>query len=131
MENWRSCMAEIKTRKPQPTLSERVDKIIAAAGLPAPQAEYRFHSVRKWRFDRAWPEIRLALEIDGTGRHNTVAGMANDDEKINEAIIQGWAVLRVNAKLISATGLPGKGARKLPYEPLVSVLARAYQSRIT
>jgi hypothetical protein len=115
--------------QPKLTLSDKVDKAIAEAGLPAPQAEYRFHSVRKWRFDRAWPELKLALEIDGNGRHNTIAGMANDDEKINEAIILGWSVLRVNAKLIAATGLPGKGARKLPYEPLVSVLARAYNAR--
>jgi hypothetical protein len=120
-----------KVRKPKLSLSDKVDQAIAEAGLPAPLAEYKFHTVRKWRFDRAWPELKLALEIDGNGRHNTIAGMANDDEKINEAIILGWSVLRVNAKLIAATGLPGKGARKLPYEPLVSVLARAYQARKT
>jgi hypothetical protein len=106
-----------------------VDKAIQEAGLPAPAREYRFHPKRLWRFDLAWPEQKLALEIDGNGRHNTVAGMANDDEKINEAIILGWHVLRFNAKLIAATGLPGKGKRKLPYESLVSVIKRAWISR--
>lgn len=44
--------------------------------LPAPVAEYRFHETRKWRFDHAWPDRKLALEIDGGvwqnggGRHN-------------------------------------------------------------
>jgi hypothetical protein len=108
-----------------------VDKAIQEAGLPAPAREYRFHSKRLWRFDLAWPEIKLAIEIDGNGRHNTVAGMANDDEKINEAGLLGWTVLRFNAKLIAATGQPGKGARKLPYEPLVSVLRRAWSVKCT
>lgn len=94
-----------------------------------PQKEYRFHPVRKWRFDLAYPEILLAIEIDGTGRHNTVAGMAADNEKINEAQILGWVVIRVNAKNIAATGKPGTGARKMPYEPLKDVLKRAWESR--
>jgi hypothetical protein len=108
-----------------------VDKAIQEAGLPAPAREYRFHHKRLWRFDLAWPEIKLAIEIDGNGRHNTVAGMANDDEKLNEAQILGWHVLRFNAKLIAATGLPGKGTRKLPYEPLASVLRRAWSVKST
>jgi hypothetical protein len=118
-----------RTAKPKPNLTERVLVAVRDAGLPEPVTEYQFHHKRKWRFDLCWPEQRLALEIDGTGRHNTIAGMANDDEKINEAIILGWSVLRCNAKLIAATGLPGKGARKLPYEPLSSVLWRAWQAR--
>jgi very-short-patch-repair endonuclease len=108
-----------------------VVKAIREAGLPAPVREHPFHPVRRWRFDFAWPEQKLALEVDGTGRHNTVAGMANDNEKINEAQIMGWTVIRANAKNVAATGKPGKGARKLPYEPLVSVLARAWASRNT
>ena len=121
--------APVRQKAPQPSLSERVEVAIRNAGLPEPVKEFRFHSKRKWRFDYAWPDHRLALECDGNGRHNTVAGMANDDEKLNEAIILGWAILRVNAKLVAATGQPGTGARKLPYEPLASVLARAWAAK--
>jgi len=120
--------AQVKQqKKPKVTLSEKVERAIQEAGLPMPQKEYRFHPVRKWRFDLAYPEILLAIEIDGTGRHNTVAGMAADNEKINEAQILGWTVIRANAKNIAATGKPGTGKRKLPYEPLASLLARAYR----
>lgn len=109
------------------TLKDKVIEAVREAGIPEPVEEYAFALPhRRWRFDLAWPAAKLAVEIDGTGRHNTIAGMANDDEKINEAIILGWRVLRFNAKLIAATGKPGKGARKLPYEPLSSVLARAW-----
>lgn len=59
--------------------------------------EYKFHPTRKWRFDFAWPSQRLALEIDGRGRHQTVVGVRADCEKNNEAIRLGWRVLRVPA----------------------------------
>ena len=48
-----------------------------------------------------WPAPKLALEIDGGvflkdggGRHNRGAGYRNDTEKLNEAIILGWYVMR-------------------------------------
>ena len=34
---------------------------IERAGLPAPVAEFRFHPVRRWRLDYAWPEGFVAL----------------------------------------------------------------------
>lgn len=62
------------------------------------EAEYRFHPTRKWRFDFAWPEKRLAVELDGVvwmgrGRHQTPTGMRGDCDKGNEAIRHGWRVL--------------------------------------
>lgn len=66
--------------------------------LPYPEREYRFHPTRKWRFDFAWPELQVAVEIDGGGwtggRHSTGAGMAQDCDKRNAATARGWKVLR-------------------------------------
>lgn len=59
--------------------------------------EYRFHPERRWRFDFAWPSQRLALEIDGRGRHQTVVGTRQDCEKLNAAVALGWAVMRFPA----------------------------------
>lgn len=69
-----------------------------------PQREYRFHPTRRWRFDFAWPSIKLAMEIDGgtwAGKsgHNSGAGIARDIEKINEAVILGWRVLRATTNM--------------------------------
>jgi DNA-binding CsgD family transcriptional regulator len=36
--------------------------------LPKPVEEYKFHPKRKWRIDRAWPDHKLAVEIEG-GAH--------------------------------------------------------------
>lgn len=66
--------------------------------LPEPQTEYRFDDARRWRFDFAWPDRRLAVEVNGgewsEGRHNRAGGMAADYEKLNAATIAGWRVLQ-------------------------------------
>jgi|GEM_PF-565684 len=68
------------------------------AGIQAPVAEYRFHRTRKWRFDYAWPDFKVALEIEGGvwtgGRHTRGAGFLRDIEKYNAAAVAGWTVLR-------------------------------------
>jgi very-short-patch-repair endonuclease len=60
--------------------------------------EYMFHKNRKWRFDFAFAEAMLAVEIDGGtwqyGRHNRPSAISEDMEKLNEAAILGWKVLR-------------------------------------
>jgi len=69
-------------------------------GLPRPTPEYRF-SARKWQFDWAFVEDRVALEVEGGaflpsgGRHTRGAGFRRDLEKYNEATARGWRILRV------------------------------------
>ena len=59
--------------------------------------EHRFHETRRWRFDFAFPSVRLAVEIEGRGRHQSVKGVRDDCEKYNEATRLGWRVLRFPA----------------------------------
>lgn len=72
--------------------------LLTFPGLPAPVPEYRFHPTRKWRYDYAWPDHRIALEIDGGiwtgGRHTRGAGYLGDMEKLNAAALLGWRVFR-------------------------------------
>ena len=79
---------------------------ISNLGLPPPVLEYEFHKKRKWRFDFAWPDLMLALEIDGgtwiEGRHNQKVGFVNDLEKFNEANLLGWCVLRVTSDWVKS-----------------------------
>lgn len=54
---------------------------------------------RKWRFDIAWPELMVAVELEGghwTGnsRHTRGSGFAADCEKYSTAAALGWRVLR-------------------------------------
>jgi len=65
--------------------------------------EYRFHPVRKWRFDFALPNQKVAIEfeggifIPGTG-HNRGIHYHQNCEKYNEALLLGWKVLRYTPK---------------------------------
>ena len=63
-----------------------------------PTLEHRFHPVRKWRFDVAFPDAKVAAEIDGgawsAGRHTRGAGFIADQKKTNAAALLGWAVYR-------------------------------------
>lgn len=69
------------------------------------QREFRFAPPRRWRFDFAWPQQRIALEIEGGtwvgGRHNRGAGYVNDLEKYNTATLLGWRLLRVTPEMVS------------------------------
>ena len=69
------------------------------AKLPAPTPEYRFAPPRRWRNDYAWPDHKLALEVEGgvftRGRHSRGAGMVKDMEKYNELARLGWRLIRV------------------------------------
>ena len=64
--------------------------------------EHTFHPTRKWRFDFAIPEHKIAIEYEGIhsekSRHTTRSGYAKDAEKYREAAKLGWMVLRYTAK---------------------------------
>lgn len=68
------------------------------SGLPTPTPEHKFHHTRKWRFDYAWIDKKVALEVEGGiwtgGRHTRGAGFQGDMEKYNEAVVLGWTVIR-------------------------------------
>jgi very-short-patch-repair endonuclease len=65
---------------------------------PEPAREFRFYNERRWRFDLAWPELKLAAEIEGGiytgGRHTSIKGFTNDCDKYNTAQLLGWRVFR-------------------------------------
>lgn len=69
-----------------------------------PIRQYRFLPPRRWRFDFAWVEYSLALELDGgihkQGRHNRAGGITADCVKLAAAVIDGWRVLRVTPEQV-------------------------------
>ncbi len=92
-------------RSNAPSKAEGLLPVFAAAGLPVPEAEYLFAKEatgRRWRFDFAWVERKIALEIDGGafigGRHTSGSGFVKDMEKFREAAILGWRVVRVTPR---------------------------------
>lgn len=70
-------------------------------------AEYKFHDTRKWRFDFAIPDKKIAIEVEGgvwiQGRHNRASGFIKDMEKYNAAAALGWLLIRATPQNIVST----------------------------
>ena len=77
---------------------------IRAERLPAPVREYVFAPPRRYRFDFAFVEQKLAVEVEGGiwsgGRHNRGAGFLADIAKYNTAALAGWRVLRFSTDMV-------------------------------
>jgi hypothetical protein len=102
---------------------------ISALGLPPCCREYQFAAIsvgwncspgakndgmllrsrlakaglKDWRFDFAWPDLLVALEIEGSlrrGRHTSPKGFTEDCRKYNAATLLGWRVYRVTGDMV-------------------------------
>lgn len=73
--------------------------------------------LRQWKFDFAWPEYRVAVEIQGgmfvAGRHNRGGALAVESEKMRAACKQNWLVLPITTKEITKARLPDMVAEVL------------------
>lgn len=86
--------------------AERIQRAFAECcrfkGVPEPVPEYRFHAERLWRWDYAWPDQLVALEVDGGvwtgGKHGRGSGIVKDHEKRNAGAVLGWRLLLVVPK---------------------------------
>ncbi|MGG5486272.1 hypothetical protein [Gaetbulibacter sp. PBL-D1] len=63
--------------------------------------EHKFANDRKYRFDWAIPDLKIAIEYEGLisekSGHTTIGGYTKDCIKYNLALIKGWKVLRYTA----------------------------------
>jgi hypothetical protein len=71
--------------------------------------EYKFHPTRKWPFDFAILELKIAFEIEGgvwiNGRHNRGSGFIEDCHKYMEAALLGWTVIRLTPCMITTPNI--------------------------
>lgn len=71
--------------------------LLAEAGLPAPQTQYRVLDERGRfvaRVDFCWPAARLVVEADGYAFHSDREAYRNDRRRLNQLELLGWRVLR-------------------------------------
>ena len=92
--------------KAKPAKGAKKDRLFASLvaycksrNYPIPEPEFRFHPVRRWRWDAAWPDRMLAVEIHGAvwvqGRHTTGKGFSEDQVKFATAAVMGWRLAPV------------------------------------
>lgn len=70
-----------------------------------PEREFYFAKPRMFRFDFAFPDRKLAVEIEGgtfygKSRHGSGPGYEKDCEKYNLAVKLGWRVLRYTTEMV-------------------------------
>ncbi len=91
-----------RQRKPQTPKTDLFTALCQSQLKVECEKEYKFHPTRRWRFDYAIPEHKIALEVEGGvwtgGRHTSPKGFLNDMEKYNTATMMGWRVLRTTPK---------------------------------
>lgn len=93
-------------------LEEALALELRAKCVPGFCREFGFHATRRWRFDFAWPECRLAVEVEGWGRHQRRQGFDDDCEKYNAAELAGWTLLRFSGRMVK----DGRAARAIVAE---------------
>jgi very-short-patch-repair endonuclease len=81
------------------TLNPVALEVIRRAKLPEPQPEHQFLDGRKFAFDFAWPQHKVALEAEGMV-HRTKDRFARDLEKYNAALELGWKVFRASRRIL-------------------------------
>lgn len=89
-------------------LEKQFMRLVSRHQLPQPVREYRFHPVRKWRLDFAWPLLKVAVEVDGNtfadrstpGNHAVGKAYQRDCIKNNAAQLEGWAILRADREMV-------------------------------
>jgi hypothetical protein len=97
-------MTKNKLPKPKPVGLQHIELILKSKKINF-ENEFKFLHDRKFRFDIAMPEKKIAIEYEGLAisskgiksRHTTNVGYSNDCIKYNLAIVNGWKVLRFTA----------------------------------
>jgi hypothetical protein len=82
------------TGSPHPSVLEsHMSRLIQGFGLPFPRAEVHWGPDRRYRLDFAYPELKLAIEVDGLIAHFSPEQQRYDLRRRNALVRQGWTVL--------------------------------------
>lgn len=84
-------------------MDEKLLQWIEELRLPFPQKEYQPGITRKFRFDYAWLDVKIAVELNGAtwtkGAHSTGRGIQRDYVKLNYCQILGWLVIQFDSSM--------------------------------
>lgn len=71
----------------------RFVQLCRRAGLPEPRRQHQAPETRGFRLDFAWPDVGLAVEVDGRRVHGPDA-LGADLRRQNKIVLAGWLILR-------------------------------------
>ena len=85
-----------ETVVPDSLFNRRVQRLLVDHGLPSPSIEHEVRTAGGTfvaRIDLAYPELRLAIELDGKATHLTARAFERDHVRLNRLRLEGWLVL--------------------------------------
>lgn len=90
--------ARLLTAVVEESILERrfLDLVVGAHHLPAPSFQHEVWSLGRFvaRVDAAYPDLRLAIEVDGYSAHASPDAFQRDRTRQNRLVVLGWTVLR-------------------------------------
>lgn len=114
-------------------LEAKFDEDVEARGIGAvlgmvKEFEFGRSIGRKWRADRAWPRLRIMVELDGgsfmkQGGHSAFHDRGRD----NYAALEGWIVLRFDSRYMRA----GLAHRQLALALMIRMVGPKSRADIT
>jgi hypothetical protein len=75
-------------------LEAKTRRLIRRAGLPQPECEFVAGENGEYRLDFVWPELLLALEVEGWQYHSSFEAFHKGMSRQNRLTIAGWGFLR-------------------------------------
>lgn len=90
----RDYIKECQSASGSSPLEDRASQIFKDAGLPEPIREFPIPWDTQSRFDFAFLEFQIAIEVDGYGYHSDLNQFSKDRKRDREALIHGWRTLR-------------------------------------
>jgi len=119
---------EIKPKKAKPDLEGMLDMQLHSTGISGYRRQVRFHSKRRWKFDFAFEDIKLAIEIHGgtysRGAHSRGPHQRKDFEKWSIAGIDRWVILHFDTKDV-------QGKQRVALNRIISALEKLCPSKVS
>lgn len=97
-------LAERGLERPSGSAAEvALDRALRAAGVAEPRRQYRLNvgGGQVVVIDKAWPELRVGLEVDGYAYHGGRLAHASDLERQNAIVRVGWLLLRYSGSQVN------------------------------
>jgi hypothetical protein len=84
-------------------LEAKTRRLIQKAGLPQPRCELIVGNNGEYRLDFCWPELLLAIEVDGWMYHSSFAAFHGNKTRKNSLVIDGYSILEYTWKHVTQT----------------------------
>ena len=89
----RLSLRDASSSRPASALERRMGRLLRVAQIPPPDREHPVMA-GAYRLDFAWPEQKLAVEVDGYASHSSTQAFQRDRSRQNALVVAGWTVLR-------------------------------------